>query len=426
MDVTVFYAWQSDRPEKLNHHLISDAAKEACARITADPSNDWNVTLDSDTKGTPGMCDIPNTILEKIRKCDIFLADLTLVGETASTSPKHLPNANVVFELGYAARQLSFKAMIGVVNEAFGKVEGQVFDIKRRACLKYTAAEATTNPERKKAQDTLIKRLEEVIRGTIQTVVIPKRNKPGPEARALQEEYISSVCEELQTQLAELVRLDSAERGGISKKPAYWECIINPSLMAERHLLETLAKCRSTISECQIGPSTCPLPDLIHSKPSVGDDWIGGNMNNFGLECWRLTQRAVFASILSAREVPTPPSLKPSISLEDMIFRLTQVFRFAAKLAENTARSSEFDVTVQLKDIDNRTLLVEGGWGRFQYASGQNDLSHSWHCSRKELQDPDLLAVKAGYWFCERFNWHHVTEDQLAIVQKRFLAQLGL
>jgi hypothetical protein len=369
MNVTVFYAWQSDRPEKLNHYLIRDAAKEACARITADPSNDWNLTLDSDTQGTPGMCDIPNTILEKIRKCDIFLADLTLVGKTEAETPKVLPNANVVFELGYAARQLGFKALVGVVNQAFGKVEGQVFDIKRRSCLKYTAQPGGSKPDVKKAEDKLSKDLEKIIRSTIATVVIPKRNKPGPDARARQEEYIASIRQDLQAGFAGLIQESSAGNQGTPyrpDRPAYWECIISPSLLSDRSMIDTLAMCRSTIAACQIGPTACPLPDLSHSTQEVGQDWIGGKLNNYGLECWRLTQRAVFAAIMSAQQAAT--SSQPSLSLDDMILRMTQVFRFAAKLAEKAARNSEFDVTVRLGDIGPRPLLIERSIGRYHYS----------------------------------------------------------
>ena len=82
MDVTVFYAWEDDRPGKVCRYFIRDAAKEACERITSDPSNDWRVSLDEATQGVPGMCDIPNAILEKIRHCEVFLADLTFVGGT--------------------------------------------------------------------------------------------------------------------------------------------------------------------------------------------------------------------------------------------------------------------------------------------------------------------------------------------------------
>src|SRR5947209_722298 len=122
MDVMIFYAWQTDRPEKVNRDLIRASALAACERITK--TNGWRVTLDSDTQGVAGMCDIPNVILKKIRNCDIFLGDLTLVGSAATKPDKLFPNANVVFELGFSARHLSFKALIGVMNEAYGEFDG--------------------------------------------------------------------------------------------------------------------------------------------------------------------------------------------------------------------------------------------------------------------------------------------------------------
>ncbi len=180
MEMTVFYAWQSDRPGNVNHYLIRDAAKDACERISDDESNDWNLMLDSDTKGVAGMCDIPNTILKKIRSADMFLGDLTIVGKTENDPPKLLPNTNVVIELGYAARHLSFNALIGVMNEAFGEVEGQVFDIKRRDCLKYKLPPEAKKAERDRVRTLLSDQLEEVFRTTIESVVIPKRT--GKEA----------------------------------------------------------------------------------------------------------------------------------------------------------------------------------------------------------------------------------------------------
>lgn len=173
MNVTVFYAWQSDRLEKLNHYLIRDSAKAACERITADSQNDWAVTLDHDTKDVPGMCDIPNEILTKIKNCDIFIADLTLVGKT--DGGKLLPNSNVIFELGYAAKRLSFRALVGVVNLAYGDLESQVFDIKRRKALGYTASEEMTGGDLKKVKEKLSKDLEGILRGTIEKVVVPKK-----------------------------------------------------------------------------------------------------------------------------------------------------------------------------------------------------------------------------------------------------------
>jgi len=175
MDATVFYAWQSDRPRKVNRDLIHQAAEAACERISEDGSNPWNVTLDSDTQGVAGMCDIPNTILDKISRCSIFLADLTFVGKTDNGSDEQqMPNPNVLFELGFAANCLGFDPLVGVINEAYGSVEGQVFDIKRRSSLSYSVPENATSRVIEKQRDRLSRQLEEVFRTTLEKVVAPR------------------------------------------------------------------------------------------------------------------------------------------------------------------------------------------------------------------------------------------------------------
>jgi hypothetical protein len=444
MDITVFYAWQSDRPEKLNHYLIRDAAREACARITADPLNDWRVTLDSDTQGTPGMCDIPNTILEKIRNCDIFLADLTLVGRTDSDPRKVLPNANVVFELGYAARRLGFKSMIGVMNEAFGKIEGQVFDIKRRSYLKYTAANTSSKPELKAVTDKLSKDLEKIIRGTIESVVLPKRDRASAGADALdaqraeehlaraladQDGYVAATVQALRKEFAGLTEQYLAARQDElhpdRRKPAYWGCVVQPSVPPGGLVIPSIGACRTVLSQCQIGPAPSPLPDVSHSKEGTGQDWLGGRMYNYGLECWRLSQRAVFAMLLSAQDGDGAPTEQPSISVEDMLLRLTQTFRFASRLAAATSLAGGVDVKVRLADIGSRPLLLDrGGFGRYTFFTSEPELSNSWPCSPEELKNPDQLAVNAAFWFCERFNWQHVSEDSLTNLQQRVLREM--
>jgi len=134
MDFTIFYAWQSDRPQNTHRYLIRNAAKDAGKRIGTDADVEDSPRLDHDTNDVPGTPEIAGTIFRKIRESGAFIADLTFIGATElhDGEKKLLPNPNVLLELGYAARSIGWDRIICVMNTSYGPVEEQIFDIKQR------------------------------------------------------------------------------------------------------------------------------------------------------------------------------------------------------------------------------------------------------------------------------------------------------
>src|SRR5438105_1021833 len=136
----VFYSWQSDLPNKTNRGLIGDALEKACKELSADL--ELAIRVDADIQGESGSPDIAATILDKIDKATIVVADVSIIGtapvtgsDPAATRP--VPNPNVLFELGYAKRALGPKRVIMVCNAAYGRVEDLPFDIRGKGVLKY-------------------------------------------------------------------------------------------------------------------------------------------------------------------------------------------------------------------------------------------------------------------------------------------------
>lgn len=130
----IFYAWQSDRSEKVCRYVVRDAAKDAIKALASDADIEDSPRLDSDTQGEAGHPEIARTIFGKIDDAAVFLADLTLTGEAAASDgrKKRVANANVLLELGYASARTGWKRIVLVMNEAFGKPEEQLFDILHR------------------------------------------------------------------------------------------------------------------------------------------------------------------------------------------------------------------------------------------------------------------------------------------------------
>ena len=81
----IFWSWQSDTPGKIGRFLVRDALNDAIEKLRAD--NDIedaprDVHLDHDVKDVPGSPDLVRTILAKIEKSEVVVADVTIVGQT--------------------------------------------------------------------------------------------------------------------------------------------------------------------------------------------------------------------------------------------------------------------------------------------------------------------------------------------------------
>ena len=161
--ITVFYAWQSDTSPRFNRHLIRIALEMAAKSISADPKANVQVHIDSDTQGVPGQPPVTETILAKIRNCDIFAPDFTFVGKTRAR--KLLPNPNVLTEYGYAFHAKGHAAMMPVMNTIHGPPEKLPFDMAHlRHPIQYSAKAEAANAERRAARKGLAETFEAALR----------------------------------------------------------------------------------------------------------------------------------------------------------------------------------------------------------------------------------------------------------------------
>ena len=128
----LFFSWQSDRKD--TKKIIKAALKTAKNKLFKDGID---LLVDEDTRERVGKRNIDAEVLEKIRKCDIFMADLTPVityfpPKGSHDLPKHLPNSNVMYEYGYAFHAKGEKRMIALASlnkEEDEHLEFMPFDI---------------------------------------------------------------------------------------------------------------------------------------------------------------------------------------------------------------------------------------------------------------------------------------------------------
>jgi hypothetical protein len=136
---TIFYSWQSWLPVATNKDLIRSALETAADSVNR--REQIRFVVDSDFAGVAGAPSFAAAILQKIANADIFIADVSAVGSEYSSEKKSnrpIPNANVMFEYGYASAKLSAERMILVHNNSYARVEELPSDIRQNKVLTYT------------------------------------------------------------------------------------------------------------------------------------------------------------------------------------------------------------------------------------------------------------------------------------------------
>jgi hypothetical protein len=180
----IFWSWQSDRIPKNHHYFVRDALTRACELIMADAHVEESdrPEVDHDTKDVAGTPDIVRSIAEKIDAAAAFVADMTPVAVTDPAGlrpdlapeklpkPKHVQNANVMSELGYAEKSLTLDKIVLVANAAhYPGPDALPFDWRnRRGPVTYTLADDADNATRTRELETFAKALRDRLGGILQ------------------------------------------------------------------------------------------------------------------------------------------------------------------------------------------------------------------------------------------------------------------
>ena len=179
MSNTVFFSWQSDHTETRN--VIQKALLKAIRILNRDLALEEALRLDEDTSGVAGWPEIASTILDKIERCEVFVADITPVNGPQPDS-RLTPNPNVLFELGFAlATGLGRMRIICIVNTSYlpgGDLKELPFDVRGSRPLQFFledqeirgAIKGREDAVRIEARDNLAVRLQRSLSETLDAI----------------------------------------------------------------------------------------------------------------------------------------------------------------------------------------------------------------------------------------------------------------
>ena len=147
---------------------------EALERLAAEFEEADRPEIDHDTRGVPGIPEIATTILEKIERAAVFVADVTPIA--VSAGGKHVANPNVMIELGYAKKAVGTDRIILVWNTALTgtRPEDLPFDLRhRRAPISFALEASATRAELGAARSELARHLHNAIAATLSAAPAP-------------------------------------------------------------------------------------------------------------------------------------------------------------------------------------------------------------------------------------------------------------
>lgn len=171
MAFTIFYSWQMKTVAKYNKYFIEECLKTAIKQIKKELKDESpEFYIDRDTKDVPRQPHIIASIENKIKHCDVLLADVTFVSYTDTNEPngdrslgdwflgrnkfkqEGVYSSNVAEELGTARGELKGEERIVTVFNTFSGDPTQLnFDsLQRRFPVCYTYSSNSSEEEKKR------------------------------------------------------------------------------------------------------------------------------------------------------------------------------------------------------------------------------------------------------------------------------------
>jgi hypothetical protein len=173
----LFFAWQTDSPWKTNRLAIKMALQDAIAAIEEELQGigmtfDLQEAMREDDPGSPG---IAATLLAKIERSDIFVADVSIINPASPVPVNKTSNGNVMFEAGHAIAHLGEERTVFVFNECSGAIETDLpFDIRHQRISRYRMTEAEAG-KKQPAQA----QLNSLMRAALKAIIAKDPKRPA-------------------------------------------------------------------------------------------------------------------------------------------------------------------------------------------------------------------------------------------------------
>lgn len=215
----------------------------------------------------------------------------------------------------------------------------------------------------------------------------------------------------------------------------HWRLLIRPEqYLSNRVPYEALA---DVVRSVEVGMRGWNFPHFTEPL-NYGADWVGQESQfHHHLEAWRFFTSGQFADLIAfgsdwrdeSELHPPPPDWQPGTHMPvwESLFRFTEIFELAARLALSRAGDDRMLVRIETHGLKGRAL-VAGDPNRAMlvrpYVAAIDSLPFEGQYRRDDLVSRARgEAVRAARELCLRFGWTAVTEDLLADYQRELTGE---
>ncbi len=211
----------------------------------------------------------------------------------------------------------------------------------------------------------------------------------------------------------------------------HWDIHIRPVTFEQERL--PLTELYPLLIRASLNYRGWEFPYITPQKPEYGNDWIGlENQKENGLQAWRFFQSGQFAAavgFLDDWEEKTTYNVRkdwvPGVGLAilDVVFRLTEIYGLASRLATSDVYRDERSIVVEatLCQVQGRMLYDHGMWGKppvSGYHTAAENIPYTGTLAKEDvIGRPRELAVEAAQFFFKRFGGYNPSTQLLATIQ---------
>jgi hypothetical protein len=223
----------------------------------------------------------------------------------------------------------------------------------------------------------------------------------------------------------------------------HWRVNIRPEDEAER--IPSLSACYGLVEQTKVSLRGWDFPHFSHrdQERGNGNNWVASWVSFMSeREYWRLYQSGQFVHLHAVEEAINaqwrehlrqqagsfPSNVDWSavpgfISYANLVYRVTEVFEFAARVCQKGVYTGGVRVGIELGGIEGYALVMESSrfFRRFCVAREQT-IVKSWTLDSAELVAASAdRSLDATVWLLDRFGWVPLPVDVVKHDQRAFL-----